>query len=870
MTPDLSSDEEKELRDWLAAPDSSITYATTLNKKVSGTGQWILEDLIYSRWKKEGSILCIQGQAGSGKTFLVTNIIQSFKQATFPTFIIYHYFDTRDNSGLKSSLQGLLSSFLLQLGAQDQKIHPALQQLHNSSKHGLVHSRPSNSELQDTLMKILKDLHEKKYKVYIIIDALDECKEEEEVWNFCVTITSLELVSGIMLSTRNYRPEYSKYSTISLRNNINVDNDIDIFLKEKISFESMVLNTEIQTTLMEKADGGFRYIDCQLQILKSSANARRIHKALNKLPSNLEETYSEAIKRCENSDYSDEAENILSWILYAFEPLYMRQIATILSIDLEAKEVELDEKMLVGLEEIIDTTLVTVDNRDIVQLAHASVKDFLLDSHNNSQTSRLLNINAKLAHNIISQMCLICLLSQREYKPIWGDLKWVTSQDIVTFEQYATEYWAKHCQYNEREEFPYEDTIQLTQEFLHNELGVLENWKQNFQDLEFYIWNEFPFWQRSNLYIAAFFGLKTYMQRVLINDLKLDSDRFKRYQMKLTSKDINTQGGFHGVIQAAAVKGHKDIVELILRHGADINFHGDIYGTAITAAVLGGHQDVVEYLVQHGANINLKVVIYGTALAAAALKGHQNVVEYLVQCGANINLQGDNTAIGAAAYGGHQGIIEYLLQHGADINLQGGYFGTAIAAALWGQSDVVGYLLQNGADINLQGSDVGTAIAAAASAGHQNIVEYLVQCGADINLQGGNYGTAIATAAFWGHQDMVKYLVQNGADINLQGGYYGTAITAAALRGHQDVVEYLVQHGADINLQGGDYGTAVAAAASQGDQNIVEYLVQHGADINLHGGKYRTAIEAAAFRGHQDIVEYLQQHGAVLNLQGDD
>ncbi|KAJ3767408.1 ankyrin repeat-containing domain protein [Lentinula raphanica] len=727
MTPDLSSNEEKKLHDWLAAPDSSVTYATTCNQKIAGTGQWILEDPVYLKWEEEGSILCIQGQAGSGKTFLLTNIIQDFKQATFPTFIIYHYFDTRDNSGLKSSFQGLLSSFLLQLGSQDQKIHPVLQHLHESSKHGLAHSRPTNTELQDTLMKILKDLAEKKYKVYAIIDALDECKEEKDVWDFCTKITSLELVSGVMLSTRNYRPEYSKYSTISLRNNINIDNDINIFLKEKISFESTVLNTEIQTTLMEKADGGFRYIDCQLQILKSSANARKIRKALNKLPSDLEETYSEAIKRCENSDYSDEAENILSWILYAFEPLYMRQVATILSIDLEAKEVELDEKMLVGLEEIIDTTLVTVDNRDIVQLAHASVKDFLLDSHNNSQTSRLLNINAKLAHNIIGQMCLICLLSQKEYKPIWENVHRVRREDIVTFEQYATEYWAKHSQYNEREEFPCEDTIQLTQEFLHNESGVLKNWKQNFWELDIIdSWKKFSFVQCSNLYIAACYGLKICMQRVLIDNYELDSD-------------INTQGGFYdSVIQAAAAKGYQEIVELILQHGADINLQGGYYGTAVAAAALMGHQNIVEYLVQHGADINPQGGKYEPAIVAAVSEGHQNIVEYLVQHGADINLQSGyyETAIAAAASGGYQDIVEYLVQH----------------------------------DINLQGGNVGTAIAAASSRGFPNIVKYLVQHGANVNLQGNRHRTAIAAAMSRGHQDIVKYLLQHGAVLNLQGG----------------------------------------------------------------------------------------------------
>ncbi|KAJ3840312.1 hypothetical protein F5878DRAFT_76169 [Lentinula raphanica] len=61
----LSSDEEKKLKEWLAAPDCSINYATALDKKVAGTGQWILEDATYLKWKKEveqGSILWIQGK----------------------------------------------------------------------------------------------------------------------------------------------------------------------------------------------------------------------------------------------------------------------------------------------------------------------------------------------------------------------------------------------------------------------------------------------------------------------------------------------------------------------------------------------------------------------------------------------------------------------------------------------------------------------------------------------------------------------------------------------------------------------------------------------------------------------------------------
>ncbi|KAJ3825708.1 hypothetical protein F5878DRAFT_645883 [Lentinula raphanica] len=67
----LSSDEEKKLQEWLGAPDCSINYSTALNKRVDGTGKWIFEDPTYLEWRREGSILWIQGQAGSGKTFLM-------------------------------------------------------------------------------------------------------------------------------------------------------------------------------------------------------------------------------------------------------------------------------------------------------------------------------------------------------------------------------------------------------------------------------------------------------------------------------------------------------------------------------------------------------------------------------------------------------------------------------------------------------------------------------------------------------------------------------------------------------------------------------------------------------------------------------
>ncbi|KAJ3753430.1 ankyrin repeat-containing domain protein [Lentinula raphanica] len=919
---DLSSDEEKKLQEWLGAPDCSSNYAAALNKRVDGTGKWIFEDPTYLEWKKEGSILWIQGQAGSGKTFLITSIIENLQETAISTLTIYHYFDTRDNTEAKTSFQGLLSSFLSQLGVQHQKIHPELKNLHEASKSGLSNSKPTNKKLEDTLIKILKELVSKKFQVYMMIDALDECNEMAKVWNFCMQMADLHI--GIIITSRNDQPaESSRYFAISLWKNSMVDKDIATFLNKEVSFKNTALNDEVTSTLMHKANGGFRYIDCQIQILKGSANAKRVHKVLAELPSSLKGIYYNAIEKITNSTYSEEAHHLLLWLLYSFEPLDMSQVAIILSIDLDSRDIESDAEMLVGLEEIIDTTLVTVDNKNIVQLSHASVKEFLLESNSSSQDKKLININAELAHDIIAQMCLIYLLNQHEEKNIWANSEYMWRIDIETFEQYATQYWGEHSHYIDKNSCSYNKSIEMILIFLEQASKAFINWTKNFRT-----WNkrrstmEHIFIEDNKLHVTAWFGLETSAQKLLTNT-DIDINKMSRYSgtalqtaaarghkdsVKLLVQmgaKINAQGGDYAtVLQAVATWGYQDTVEFLVQKGAEINTQDWDYGTALHAAAAGGHKDIVKFLVKQGAKMNAQCGNHGTALQAAAARGHKDIVEFLVQQGAEINAQGGDdattlqeiatwgfedimeflvqqsaeinaqgghysTALQAAAARGHKDIVEFLLQQGADINAQYGNHGTALqAAAARGQKDIVKFLLQRGAAINAQGGYYGTALQAAAKDGHKEIVKFLLQQGAEINAQGGDYGTALQGAAAGGHKETVKVLVQQGAEINAQGGYFGTALQAAAFSGSIDMVKFFLQQGGEINAQSGKYGTALQAATYNGYKNIVKFLLQQGAEINAQCGHYGTALQAAAARGPQDIVEFLVQQGAEINAQG--
>ncbi|KIK55213.1 hypothetical protein GYMLUDRAFT_878684 [Collybiopsis luxurians FD-317 M1] len=64
-------DEKEKIKKWLNAPDCTMNYQAADDKRTEGTGQWILNDPEYIKWKQSPSMLWIQGKAGSGKTILL-------------------------------------------------------------------------------------------------------------------------------------------------------------------------------------------------------------------------------------------------------------------------------------------------------------------------------------------------------------------------------------------------------------------------------------------------------------------------------------------------------------------------------------------------------------------------------------------------------------------------------------------------------------------------------------------------------------------------------------------------------------------------------------------------------------------------------
>ncbi|KAJ4477612.1 ankyrin repeat-containing domain protein [Lentinula lateritia] len=806
------NDDEKMIHKWLGAPDSSINLCTALDKKTSGTGNWIFHDPQYIHWMKQGGMLWIQGKAGSGKTILLSTLIESL-QTDPQKLVAYHYFDTRDTTGAKSSYQGLLASILQQLGSSNSRIHPALKVLHQSSKTGLMYAKPSNKSMENAIKTIINDL-QSEGPVCVVLDALDECNENNSLQKFCTNLVS-DMRNLWLAVTSRHLPDIHWGARILISLDIeNTSGDIDVYLATKIAedfqdFKSEPFKVEVKKALKTKAEGVFRWIDCQLNILKECKTSKAARRAMQNLPLDLQGTYEQAVQKCKNGPNSTEAYHILLWLLYAFEPLDQKQITAILSIDLEEQVVESSDEIAFKIENIVDSTLVAINSDGVVQLAHASVKEFLLLKQVAIQMNASFDMDAHLAHDTLAQMCIVYLLQ-------WKDGE-VLEQDFP-FESYAIQHWAGHATLSLQGDQLGNVLRDLSHEILKASSFQYHHWTENYK-LQTFLYDTKkgmnPFWW------AACLGLLP-----AINDITL------------LDKDLLNQptGDLGTPLSAAAYFERENSVHFLLHIGANVNAQGGKLGNALQAAACCGNVNMVKCLFESGANVNAQGGLFGNALEAASWNDHRDVVEYLLKNGADANDQGGEygNALVAAAYEGNEIIVKLLVAHGADVNIQVEFFlGNALQTAAYeGYESIVQYLLLNGADINAEGGEYGSALKAAASKGHENIFIYLLDNGANFDAHSRQYEHVLQSAIRRGNERIVKRFLDDGADVNTQGGYHGNALQTAVFWGHETMVKQFLENGAEVNVSDGPYGNilrSVEYAYNGRNEKMIQILVEFGA-----------------------------------------
>jgi hypothetical protein len=256
------SDEFRKIVAWLAPPDPGTNHDTARQRHESQTGEWLLKSSQYRSWKTGVvSHLWMYGKAGCGKTILCSTAIEDIRMTSeqnADTAFAFFYFSFSDER--KQSDSDLLRSLVAQLGWREPGLS-MLRQAYGDAKRSV----PGPDELEKIFLASTRSCS----KVYLLVDALDECPEDHETRqsvlarierltqdapNLRVFATSREM-DRIRKSMEALIAEPLRVTTLA------VDDDIQIYLAKEISRDrslyalSPEMRTLIESTIASQADG---------------------------------------------------------------------------------------------------------------------------------------------------------------------------------------------------------------------------------------------------------------------------------------------------------------------------------------------------------------------------------------------------------------------------------------------------------------------------------------------------------------------------------------------------------------------------------------------------------------------------------------
>ena len=190
----------------------------------------------------------------------------------------------------------------------------------------------------------------------------------------------------------------------------------------------------------------FCWVACQLDELeKCTKRQKTLDYILESLPETLEETYDQILSRISPADASD-AVKLLLWPAFARHPLHIDCLAIIVEFDMDKKAFNEDAELSSPTDVMkICSSLVTRMGDDTVQLAHASVQEYVLEKKRTIQLN--IVIDPSIRNKFVGQCCLAYLLHSRESHPshhFYALSALMRERYLQSLIRYCAKYWPMH------------------------------------------------------------------------------------------------------------------------------------------------------------------------------------------------------------------------------------------------------------------------------------------------------------------------------------------------------------------------------------------------------------------------------------------
>ncbi|KAL7928629.1 hypothetical protein V8C35DRAFT_317810 [Trichoderma chlorosporum] len=650
---------------------------STKARQDSGAQQ-LLQDQQFKTWMgSTDTTLWCTGLPGIGKTINASYIIEALrKQSHTGNFgVAYVYFSYKDIE-IQTPVN-VMASILQQLISDKPSHLSELRSLY--TQHTNQKTRPSVPDIVALLLDVVLSFS----KVFIIIDALDECTDADDVRFILLTeLKKLKHRMCLLVMSRPI-PDLEQLLEGAIRLNVEASLiDIKNYLQQRLEGTRSIqrhladepsLRDRIVSVVIQKIKGMFLMARLYLDTLVTKTTRRKIKSALETLPEGLDSIYEELMNRVKLQNPQDHAElamRVLGWIFYAARPLTVIEVQNALAI--ERGDTCLDDDGIPNRDLLVSVCSGMVminDSSDTISFVHYTAQEYFQRGG-----QRLLDH----ANREIAATCLTYLhfdsfsCCSEEVRGRGEFLKLMQNNPLLS---YAAQHWGDHLR-----EASDEETNQQAIELLKDTNRVhLIAWLKAYADNLAKGTYFRPRTQVFGLGLASSFGL-TAVASNLINS-----------GSSLHERDSNGQTALHHAVE----NGHADTAALLLGRGAEVNSRDLAGSSPLHQASTKADETTVKLLILNGADVNAVDGYDATPLYRAAEAGDEAVARLLLDTKADLLAKNSyhQTALHRAADRGHLAIVGLLLKHGADVKAKDHYGYTPFyRAADQGHEDVTSLL----------------------------------------------------------------------------------------------------------------------------------------------------------------------------------
>lgn len=310
-----------------------------------------------------------------------------------------------------------------------------------------------------------------------------------------------------------------------------------------------------------------------------------------------------------------------------------------------------------------------------------------------------------------------------------------------------------------------------------------------------------------------------------------------KYLLKKRAKVENiTAGDGYTMFMGVCYNGLSEYVTyLVEESGSDIFAKDSNNTTPLLYASKGGSLEIVQYLIKNGADINDITKRGKDCLVYAVDYLNYDVIDFLLNYGVlkkSKNIHAHKFALMIAAAKGNVNIIKLFIEHKVNLNVSDEQGKTPLMISLNTRDlEVVKLFLENGVNVNAKDNEGKTALMICCAIGIQEIIKCLIEYNANVDSIDNKSG------------NMLLYAIEGGC--------------------LEYVKTFHKKYNQDINSRYEDDNTNTLMIACNGGYfEIVRYLVENGVDVNAVNKEGDTALNIAYFNSHVDIVNYLKFNGA--------